>query len=384
MRGCIRKRGKSWCIIVDIGHDENGKRKQKWFSGYPTKKEAEKDVARVVSEIDNGTFIQTTNITLGQFIQAWLSDYGKIKLSPKTYERYSGIAKLRVIPWLGNIPLDKLKPIHLQGFYKRLIEEGRKDGRPGELSPATIHYHHRVIHRILETAVKQEMVTRNVADLIELPTVAEKSKEDVAILNEEQIRQLEKYLAPNSPYYSMIYLSVRTGLRRGELLALKWSDVDLAKATLQVNHSLSYTKETGLQFKAPKTKKSRRTIDISPECVTFLKQLRKSQLENKLLLGPEYADFNLIFCAPNGRTWHPDTISSWFTPFLKKIGLPALSFHCLRHTHASLLLKAGVDIKVISERLGHSSIRVTYDVYAHLLPGQQSEAAAKLERLLKS
>ncbi|SFR15428.1 tyrosine-type recombinase/integrase [Desulfoscipio geothermicus] len=386
MPGHLEKRNKgSWTIVIETGRDPaTGKRKRLYQAFKGTKKEAEKEMARLITEIEKGTYIDPSDMTFGQFATMWLDDYGKLKLAPTTYRRYKQIIDLRVVPWLGQIQLDKLKPIHLQQFYKKIIEGGRLDGREGQLSAGSIIYHQRVIHRILEAAYKQELIHRNVADLVELPLPEDDDeKEQVAILNSDQIKELEASLN-SGQYYTLVFVGIRTGLRRGELLGLQWRDIDFDKGKLSVRRSLSYTKEKGIFTKLPKNKKSRRTIDISPEVINVLRKHRTKQKEKFLSKGIIQSENHYIFCQNDGQPLHPDTISSWFPKYLEDIGLPKLKFHCLRHTHASLLLSTGVDIKYISDRLGHSSIRITYDIYSHLIPEKEKEAVNKLEELLKN
>ncbi|MDK2888324.1 MAG: hypothetical protein PWP72_1202 [Thermoanaerobacter sp.] len=382
-----RRSDKSWTIVIDVGRDPaTGKRKRIYRAFRGTKREAEKEMARLIAELEKGTYIETSKITLGEYLLRWLEDYGKTRLAPTTYRRYSQIINLRVVPKLGMIPLGKLRPIHLQQFYRELLEEGKKNGKEGPLSAASITYHHRVIHKALGTAVKQQLIPVNPADAVELPKSPQviddvDSRENIKVLDAGQVETMLE-AARETPYYALLFVAVRTGLRRGELLGLRWQDVDLKAGTISVRHALAYTPEKGIFFKPPKNKKSRRTIDISGEVVAVMKEHRKKQAEAKLFFGQQYEDHGLVFCQPNGKPMHPDTPSSWFPEFLQRIGLPRLNFHCLRHTHASLLLQAGVDIKVISERLGHSSIRITYDLYSHLMPGMQKEAVDRLEKLL--
>ncbi len=318
--------------------------------------------------------------------------------------------------------MDKLKAYHLQQFYKRMIDTGRLDDSDKPLGTASIIYHHRVIHRLLEVAYRQEIINKNIADLVELPIPNDDDsdeKDKVAILTPEQVKILETAVKDSkkwSKYYSLIFVSVRTGLRRGELLGLKWGDFNIIdeekkKSTLSVRRSLAYTPELGTFFKGPKNKNSKRTIDLSKEVFAFLKQHHKKQSEIKLK-HTEYHDDDLIFCRRNGKPMHPDTVSSWFPVFLSGIflhnkcgkfiekqdfcpncerklskedviTLPRLNWHALRHTHASLLLDQGEDIKLISARLGHSTIRITYDLYSHLMPNKQEEAVNRLDEILK-
>lgn len=386
MPGHLEKRSdKSWTIVIDLGRSSSGKRNRIYRTFRGNKREAEKELARLITEFDKGIYIEPSKLSFGQYLEEWLENYGRIRLAATTYRRYEQIIKLRVIPKIGIIPLQKLRPAHIQKFLREIVEEGRLD-KPGEsLSHDSIIYHYRVIHKALESALKQQLIQINPAKAVELPKSLEiedneDTKENIQILDKEQI-EIMLEAAKKTSYFALLYVGIRTGLRRGELLGLKWSDFNL-DGKLFVRRSLAYTPEKGKFFKLPKTKKSRRTIDISMEVVDVLKQVQQKQSEAKEFYGTEYKNEDLIFCQSNGNKMHPDTPSSWFPVFLERIGLPRLNFHCLRHTHASLLLQAGVDIKVISERLGHSSIRITYDLYAHLLPGMQEDAVNKLENLL--
>lgn len=365
--------------------DKKRKRHYKTFTG--SKPEARAEFAKLLAEFEKGTYLISSKLTFGDYLVNWLENYGKTRLAPTTFTRYSKIINLRVIPKLGSIPLTKLRPLHLQGFYKQLVEEGRLDGRPGQLSHASIIYHHRVVHKALDSAVKQQLISFNPADAVELPKPAQEIddpdiKEHVKFLDSNQVDIMLERLKGHQ-FYEAVFVDVRTGLRRGELLALRKQDIDLKNGKLTVKQSLAYTPGKGTFFKVPKTKKSRRTIDISKEVVDVLKQQIKKQAALKLQYGSAYEDKGLIFSQPNGRPLHPDTLSSWFPSFLRNIGLPELNFHCLRHTFASLMLQAEVEIKIISEMMGHSSVRITYDLYSHLMPGMQKDAVNKLERLLK-
>jgi len=389
MPGHLEKRSKSsWTIVVEAGRDPvTGKRKRikKAFRG--TKREAQKEMAKIIAQVEKGTYVEPSKLTFGEYLKNWIENYGRTNISATTFRRYKQIIYSRIVPYLGNVKLDKLRPIHLQKFYSYLTTCKRLDGKEGTLSYDSIIYHHRVIHKALESAVTQQILPRNVADTVELPKKEiidnEDSKENVMVLDENQVvKMLEA--AKETPYYTLLFVAVRTGMRRAELLGLKWNNINFNEKTIDIKETLLYTPEKGIYFKPPKTKKSRRKIDISDEVINVLRQHRKKQIENKLKLGQAYEDYNLVFCQENGRPMHPDTPSSWFPNFLEKIGLPRLNFHSLRHTHASLLLKAGVDIKIISERLGHSSVRITYDIYSHLMPGMQKQAVDDLEKLLQT
>ncbi len=457
----ITKLGKDkYLIIVEAGKDPgDGHRARIKRRFHGSSKEAELLEAKLKIEVSNGTYIKPTKTTVKSYFTSWIEDYGKLKLAPKTYERYKEIIDLRVIPWMGAIELDKLKPADLRKFYNRLLTEGQikksnkgdvlkklrerypnltslmeskkgktveqwseehgvgrgnfyhlkleyerkknKKDKPEEikkLSPDSIKYHHRVIHRILEHAVKiDEILTRNVADIAK-PIIPEDyyeddldGKEDVSIFDREQLKVIETGLYnSNSPFYELVGIDIRTGLRRGELIGLKWPDINFKDSNIKVRRAISYTKEKGIFFKRTKGK-SNRTIDISEDVVKLLKRVQLNQNKAKLKMensSEEYHEDGLVFCQYNGLPIHPDTPTKWFPAYLKSIGLPELNFHCLRHTHASLLLEAAatspdITMKMISERLGHSSIRITMDIYSHLMPGMQKNAVNSLDRLLK-
>lgn len=390
MPGHLEKRSKnSWTIVIDIGRDPaTGKRKRIYRAFQGTKRDAEKEMARLIAEIEKGTYVEPAKLTFGEYLQRWLNDY-KVRLSPTTQRRYQQILNLRVIPQLGMIPLQKLKPIHIKEFYRNLIEKGRLD-KDTPLSQASLTYHHRVLHKALQCAVEDELLTHNIMDAVPLPKIQKSVEidddtdidEKVKVLDNHQVDQMLK-AAKQTPYYELLFLAVHTGLRRGELLGLRWKDIDFQAGTLSVRQTLAYTPEKGCFFKPPKNKNSRRTIKITqpPEVIQILKQHRKNQIELRLMYEKKYEDHDLVFCQPNGKPIHPDTLSSWFPDFMVRIGLPKLNFHCLRHTHASLMLKAGADMKVVSVRLGHSSIRITYDLYSHLIPGVEDAILNKYGKL---
>lgn len=382
-----RRSDKSWTIVIDVGRDPTtGKRKRIYRAFRGTKREAEKEMARLIAELEKGTYVEPSKLTFGDYLKEWLKNREHDNLSPTTLRRYSQIVELRLIPKLGMLPLEKLRPIHIQKFMRDVAEEGRLDGKTTPLSYDSLRYHYRVLHKALEDAVKMQLLPFNPADAVTIPKppqeLDDEPKEEIQVLTAEQV-EIMLEAAKITPYYHLLFVAVRTGLRRGELLGLRWQDIDLKAGKLSVKRALAYTPQKGKFFKLPKNKKSRRTIDISREVIEVFKDLKKKQAEAKLFYGQYYKDHGLVFCQPDGTPMHPDTPSSWFPEFLQRIGLPRLNFHCLRHTHASLLLQAGVDIKVISERLGHSSIRITYDLYAHLMPGMQKEAVNKLEKLFR-
>jgi len=279
-------------------------------------------------------------------------------------------------PELGHVTLQKLSPLHLQTFYSDKLENGKLNGKGG-LSKKTVLNLHRIIHKALEQALKWQLVIRNVADNVEPPKV---KKYQAKVLNEQQANELlEK--AKKTNLYIPILIAIYTGMRRGEILGLTWSEVNLEKKYIFVRYSLYSTNE-GLRFSNPKTDKSIRKIAIPETLVIELKKHRIKQLENKLKLGSTYIENNAVCCKEDGNLINPKNFSRDFHNLLITNNLPIVRFHDLRHSHASLLVKLGIQPKIISERLGHSSITITMDLYAHVSEETDKEVANIFEKLI--
>ncbi len=273
--------------------------------------------------------------------------------------------------------LAKLHPLHIQSHYTEAIQNGRLDGKGG-LSARTVLHHHRILHEALKQAVKWQLLARNPADAVEPPRPAYK---EVSAIDEETVARLLDALAGHR-LHAPVLLALSTGMRRGEILGLKWRSVGLDDGTLVVRESLSQTKE-GVVFKAPKSGKGR-TVALPPLAVTVLRAHKVEQAKERLLLGPVYANHDLVFAREDGQPWPPSSFTSAFQAFIRRSTLPHMSFHTLRHTHATLLLKRGIHPKVVSERLGHAKVGITLDIYSHVLPGMQEEAAQQIDAVLRN
>ncbi len=314
----------------------------------------------------------------------WLQGYVELNCSPRTKASYEMIIRRHLIPELGGILLSQLGPRHLQAFYSQQKVQGRVDGK-GPLSSKTVRYCHSLLAEALEHAVKMGLVSRNVARATEAPRV------DHKVMSTLMLEDIPKFLgaAKGTPYHTLFYLLLHTGLRRGEALALRWKNVDLGLSSLGVLGYLSVT-ETVYKLagdyivKEPKTPSSRRRIALPPSLVLVLRQHRAEQEAQQALLGKPLTDNHFVFANPDGNPLDPSTVSHAFNKVIHKAGLPHIRLHDLRHTHASLLLQAGVHPKVVQERLGHSSIRVTLDTYSHVMGGLQEAAAQHFDELLTS
>lgn len=378
MKGHIRKRGKkSWAIVLDLGRDGSGKRRQKWHSVRGNKKDAEAKLTALLNSLNVGDYVEPSRMRFKEYLDKWLADYAKHNVSPKTYERYADIIRNNVTPALGGIQLSKLNPLQLQAFYSDMLTNGRKDGRGG-LSKQTVLHFHRLLHKALAQAVKWQLLARNLADAVEPPSP---EANDMRALDEKETAQLFRMIEGTGLYVPVL-LAVTTGMRRGEILGLRWQDVNLETGSATVVQSLEQTRE-GLRFKSPKTDRSRRAIALPMYTVEVLRAYKAEQAKQRLALGPAYQDHGLVCARADGSPTPPDTLSTNFASFIRRSKLPHLRFHDLRHTHATQLLKHGIHPKVVSERLGHSKIGITLDTYSHVMPGMQEEAAQKMDTALR-
>jgi integrase len=338
------------------------------------RQDAQRELTRLLAESDAGTLVEPSKTTVEQCITAWLD--GAHGLAPKTAERYLQLAKQQIYPHLGAIMLQRLKPSQIQDWHAHLIKSGGKGGKP--LSAQTVTHAHRVLHRALERSVKNETLARNVASVISPPKVEE---EEVETLSADEVA-VTLHKLQGHDLYSIVAVALGTGMRRGELLAVRWSDTELDGAIVRVKRSLEETKE-GLRFKAPKSKRGRRTISLPPSVVTVLREHRRKHLELRLALGLGRPEPDaLVFCHPDGLPMSPDNLSRDWIRACKALSLPKVMFHALRHTHVSALIAAGLDVVTISRRIGHSKPTVTLNTYGHLFKNTDTAAAAAIEAAL--
>ncbi|MBT3787135.1 MAG: site-specific integrase [Alphaproteobacteria bacterium] len=378
MRGHIKKRAKgSWSIVIDLGRDATGKRKQKWHTVKGTKKEAEAELNRILNEINSGEYVEPSRMLVRDYLQRWLKDYAEPTVSPKTYERYAQVIRDNIDPTLGNYHLSKLKPLHIQSFYTDSLTNGRKDGKGGLAAQTVLHFH-RLLHKAFSQAVKWQLLARNPVDAVEPPRP---ERREMNAIDETDTAQLLEKLA-GSALFTPVLMAVTTGLRRGEILALRWKDVDFDEGRITVNQSLEQTAK-GIRFKSPKTERSRRQVPLPSVTLDVLKDHKRSQNEERLRLGPVYQNQDIVFPRPDGSPTPPDSFSTRFADFIRRSGLKHIRLHDLRHSHATQLLLQGVHPKIVSERLGHSNIGITLDTYSHVLPGMQEDAVLKIDASLR-
>jgi integrase len=382
VKGTITRRGKSsWRLKFDVGHDAGGKRKIRYQTVRGKRQDAERELAKQLNAFNQGTDIEPDKITVAEYIRSWLD--GAV-LSPKTIERYHQLAEHQIIPHIGTIALQKLRPVHIQNLHTTLLISGGKDGKP--LAARTVGHAHRIVHRALALALSAEIVARNVASAVSPPKV---QAAEVEILSAEQmadvLERLERNLFRNEPHpmLPLVALALGTGMRRGELLGLQWGDIDLDGARLKVERSVEETK-AGLRLKTPKTKHGRRTISLPASAVSALRTHRAHQREIRVALGQgrEIGD-TLVFGTHEGALPSPDNLSRDWKRLIVSHDLPKVMFHALRHSHASALIAGGLDVLTVSRRLGHGSPAVTLTVYAHLFQKTDLAAASAIEAAMR-
>ncbi len=369
-RGSIKKRGKSWHVMVDTGVDPaTGKRQRETFTTR-TKVEAENRLNDILKAVTDGAYIKPGRDTLAAYLERWLSDYAKSSLSPRGFERYRDIIRKHIIPDMGALTLSQVRPEHLQKHYTSKLNAG--------LSARTVRYHHAVLHVALQTATKWGLVARNVADAVDPPKAR---RTEMKTWDADEVARFVEG-AKDSPYYAMFYTALFTGMRRSELLALAWREVDLAFGQLSVTRGLHHLKDGSYVFTEPKSARSRRTIALPPSVSLLLKEHKERRSLECALRGTVLKDEALVFGDCEGKPIRPNTVTRAWATLAAHLGLKTIRLHDARHTHASLMLREGVHPKIVQERLGHSSIAITLDVYSHVAPGLQEAAAMSFDRLV--
>jgi len=376
MRGHITKRSKdSYSIVLELDKDPvTGKRKQQWITVIGTKKNAEKKLSELLSQIDTGSFIKPSKTTLADYLDRWLTDYVYPNLAPRTAEGYACIVRQHLIPKLGNKSLTQLRPEHLQKYYAEMLESGRHD-KTGGLTAQTVRHHHTALHKALQTAVEWGLLNRNVADAVKPPKA---QKQEMQIWNEGEITTFLE-TAKTTQYYALFYFALFTGMRRSEILALRWKDVDLSLGQVNVSRSLHQLRDLSYVYQAPKTAKGSRTVALTPSTIKVLKEHREKQWLDYAMMGRQTSDEDIVFANLDGKPLRPNTITHAWTNTANRANVKPIRFHDARHTHASLMLKQGIHPKIVQERLGHASISVTLDTYSHVAPGMQQAAAASFD-----
>jgi integrase len=384
VRGYVVKKGNQYYAVIYEGIDPTtGKERRRWHPGGPLKRDAERLVNELVKRKDDGTYRGPDRLTLGEYLtQRWLPGQAS-QLSPATFDSYRRNIELHVIPRIGGVPLQKLAAEDLDGLYAALSTTGgRRDGRKGGLSPKSVRIVHSVLHKALSDAHRKGTLTRNVAEVADAPKLRSAAKrQEIKVWTPEELHAFLDLAAENRNHTAW-FLTSHTGMRRGEVLGLRWGDVDFDKRRLSVRQALILVAYK-LMISDVKTDAGRRPIDLDERTIAVLRSWRKRQLEERMLVGPAaYQDNDLVFARPDGTPTNPDAFSQSFDRLVARCVLPRIRLHDLRHSHASILLKAGVPVKVVSERLGHANPAFTITVYQHIIPGMQADAATVFSDLV--
>lgn len=368
MRGSLRKRGSNWYAIIDLPREADGQRKQKEISlKTSSKREAEKKLSELLQEVHGGTYVDATSLTVTAYITEYHKNVSKLKLRQNAYDREEQIIRNQIVPHIGHHKLSSLQPNHIQSMYKDLLESGSAKGKP--LSPRSVEYVHAVLHVALKHAVRTGLLVVNPADRVEKPKIRRGETETITL--EQFCKLLDTVRHTND--YIPILIAGTCGLRASEILALRWSDIDLVRGTLTVQRVISQM-GSQIDFTEPKTNKSRRTIPIPTTVVDELKRHKAAQEDKKKCLGQGYNAEGVVCPDGNGDYRKPKSFAGAVRDTIDRAKLD-IRFHDLRHSHATIMLEQGTSVKVIQERLGHSNLSTTMDIYLHRVPNMQEEAA---------
>lgn len=377
MKGHITERSPGkWAIVLDVPDPDTGKRRRKWHTFHGTKRQAETECARLIAELAGGSYIEPAKTTVREYFTKWLA-HEKGNVSPKTHQRYEELLLKNVAPLLGHLTMNKLTAARIDAAWGQLLESGRRNGKGG-LSPRTVHHCRRVMLTAMDQALKWDLLKKNPVALTRPPKVERTS--------------IEAYTAPqtavvlddlrSSRVFVPVLLAAMCGLRRGEILALRWRHVDLVSAVLSIRESAEQV-GTVVRYKETKSGKSR-TVSLSSTVLEELNRHRLAQAEEQLKVGIRPDENSFVVAQVDGRPLKPVSLTHEWTRLLAKTSLPRIRFHDLRHSHATQLLAAGVHPKIASERLGHSTIGITLDLYSHVMPGMQANAAEQVDAAIKA
>jgi integrase len=372
MKGHIRKRGNSWAIVLEVRDPVTGERKRKWHSFKGGKREAELERARLIASLGQGSYVEHSKMLVAEFVRARVDQWeGAGNISARTAQRYRQLIENQIAPHLGGRALQKLTRLDMEAWHSTLRTAG--------LAARTIGHAHRVLGKALSDAERDGLVVKNVCRLQRAPKV---TQSEMVIVQDvpDFVAQMR---ATAGPLYCPGIVALFAGMRLGEVLALRERSFDLDKGVVEVREALEETKVHGVRFKSAKTTAGRRNITLPNVAIEALREHRKQLLETRLMLGlGKLAPDVLLFANLEGRPLRPSAVSSDWGDLAERIGKPEITFHALRHTHASQLIASGVDIVTISKRLGHAKPSVTLAIYAHMFHTDDSKAAAAINLAL--
>lgn len=364
----VKKDGNSWYYVLTHGKKANGKPIQYKKRGFKTKQEALKALTELEHSLLKGTYIKPTKTTYQEYmVEQWLEDK-QTRVKKQTLETYRWIVERHILPSLGHVELSQLTPMMIQQLYNQLTKEK-------VLSDENIQKVHTLINDSLKKAERWGLISKNPAALVDRPKA---TKKEIKVWNLEEVKLFLKNADINNRYFIAPLLGLTTGMRIGEILGLRWKDVDLENGCLRITQTLSSDGKDLMPY--TKTTSGMRTIDLPPETTSYL-VIHKKRIK-KERKSPLYHDLDLVVCSEVGTPTNKSNIRRFFNAQIERVGLPKIRFHDTRPTHATLLLLQGVNPKIVSERLGHADVRISLDTYSHLLPSMQRETAVMFGRML--
>lgn len=369
MAGSIQKVGRKFRITLELGKGADGKRLRSYLTA-----NSETEAKKLLSEFEynqqRNLLVQASTMSFSEFLDHWMDNYVAYNCEETTAYGYKNILR-HVKPYIGNIELQKLQPGHIQQYYKHLMDDK-------SLSPNTVHKHHANLRKALDYALKQQLVYRNVADAVSLPR---KVKFEGKSYNKKELAELLEKIR-GSKLEVPVFLASYLGLRREEIVGLRWSFVDISNRLIYI-HEVRTTAGKQIIVKAPKSEKSKRTLYIEDELLEVLLRCREEQKEYKRLLGNEYVDTDYVVAHENGKPYRVNSVTEQFKLFLERNGLRRIRLHELRHSFASILYEEGMDLKAISEALGHSDLSITNRIYTHRFDKTHSDTLRKMGSALR-
>ncbi len=387
MRGHIHKRqwkgrgGKVqvlWYVVVDIGQRDDGRRQQKWHGGFKTRRDAERALAELVQSLEKQTYVTPQHVSLAEFARdEWLPTM-RTQVKHSTWDSYRRNLELHVFPVLGGTQLQQVTAGHLNGLYRSLLGSGHRNGTSGS-APKTVRNIHIAVSKLLADAVDRGLVSRNIATSAKAPKPRKTGLTEIRFWTPEELSAFLQSMKDDR-LYPLWHLAAMTGMRRGELLGLRWDDIDFGAKRVAVRQAVISVAYEVL-VTTPKSH-SARVIDLDPRSVDVLRQHRRAQDAEQVAAGDHYVENDRVFRKPDGTAIHPDVVRTMFELRVTRSGLKRIRFHDLRHTHTTIGLRAGVPVKVMSERLGHTTPAFTLQQYAHVIPGMQAEAAEAIADLV--
>jgi len=370
MKGSIRRRGRdSFQLTIDVGRDSRGRRQRKYISARGSRADADRKLREAMSSLDQGLPIVTSKVSLQNFLAKWISAHSS-RVRDRTIYGYGNVLKRYVYPRLGHVALTRLQPSHIEDLYASLLES--------HLSARTITQLHRILKKALKQAVRWNYIGRNPSDLVDPPRF---EKREMIALDSDQLRLLLE-AASRTPYGMPIFLAAFTGLRRGELVGLKWAGIDIKSRTIAVRREVVFVPGKGHLVTSPKSPKSRKVVNVSPVVIERLQEHLGAQAIQRQYAGEAWKHEGWVFTGPDGGHLDPNALSRIFLRLRKELSLPPVVLHSLRHSHATLLLQAKTPMKVVQERLGHSTIAITADIYSHVSETLQKQAAKDFDRII--